>query len=106
MKKSTEVPEQSYLSTKELDSLVRMNTELLSELWTLKDRVILLEHLLTEADILSPDQIDHLQPSTELEDKLRAERDQLVARVIGAGHRRELSISEIKGLNRKQRSDD
>lgn len=94
--KTTKLPEKSYLGSKELDSLARMQTELLSELWILRDRVTILEQLLTDADILVPDQIDNHVPTETLEERLKLDRDQMVARVVGAGHRTELSIDSIK----------
>lgn len=41
-------PERPYLGQKELDDLMRMNSELLAELWILRDRVTVLEHMLQE----------------------------------------------------------
>ena len=35
-------PERPYLGQKELDDLMRMNSELLAELWILRDRVTVL----------------------------------------------------------------
>ena len=94
--KSTKLPEKSYLGSREIDALARMQTELLSELWILRDRVTVLEHLLEQADVLQPDQIDDFTPPTELEAKLLSERDKLVARVVGAGQRTEISVEAIK----------
>ena len=36
-------PERPYLGQKELDDVMRMNTELLAELWILRDRVTALQ---------------------------------------------------------------
>ena len=78
-------------------------TELLSELWILRDRVLILEHLLSEAGILPPGQLDEYVPSDELSRKLDAERDQFVARVAGAGHRRHLALDSLKAQAAKER---
>lgn len=98
--KSTKRPESSYLQNKELDSIALMQTEIMSELWILRDRVIILEHLLTKADILLPDQIDNFEPSKSLEKKLQHERDKYVARVLDVGFRQELSVEKIKAIKK------
>lgn len=99
MARTTKLPDRSYLSTRELDAITRTQTEMLSELWILRDRVLVLEHLLEQANILPPEAIDNLDPPPQLTEKLNQDRDALVARVAGAGHRQELDLAEL----RKQR---
>jgi hypothetical protein len=96
MASTTQLPDRSYLSSKELDTIVRTQTELLSELWILRDRVQVLEHLLEKANVLKPDAIDEFEPPPELTDKLQQDRDALVARVAGAGHRKRLDLEQLK----------
>ncbi|MFK8053386.1 MAG: hypothetical protein AB8F65_10480 [Woeseiaceae bacterium] len=96
MARDTKLPDETYFSAKEIDALARMNTELLSELWILRDRVLVLEHLLSESGVIEVDAIDQHQPSEALTEKLLADRDGLVARVVGAPHRTSLSVDEIK----------
>ncbi|MEO0574836.1 MAG: hypothetical protein AAF004_05185 [Pseudomonadota bacterium] len=96
MARDTKLPERTYFSSEEVDALARFNTELLSELWILRDRVLVLEHLLGESGVIDPDAIDHYEPSEALSQKLLEDRDGLVARVVGAAHRTELSVDEIK----------
>lgn len=96
MARTTELPDRSYLSTKELDAIVRSQTELLSELWILRDRVLVLEHLLEQANILPPEAIDNLELPQDLADKLQQDRDTLVARVAGAGHRDRLDLEKLQ----------
>lgn len=67
-----------------IDALVRMNTELLSELWIMRDRMMVLEHLLEKKSGLSRQEIDDFEPPPDLEAELLAERDALVRRVVGA----------------------
>ena len=105
MTRTTERPERPNLSSRELESLALTNTELLSELWILRDRVLVLEHLLTEAGILEPDQINQYAPPEGLTAKLDTDRDQLVARVVGAGHRRSISIEALQAEAAKSRGD-
>lgn len=96
MTRTTETPDQPNLSSQEADALGRTQAELLSELWILRDRVLVLEHLLTEAGILKDNQIDDYAPPEELTATLDKDRDALVARVIGAGHRQVLSVEALK----------
>lgn len=91
----TKLPDTSYFSSAELDAFARIQTELLSELWVLRDRVMVLESLLEQHGVLKRDQIDHHQPSVELEQKLKSERDKMVTRVLNAGQRKELKVEEI-----------
>ena len=95
MAQDTRIPERSYLGSNDLDALARFNTELLSELWILRDRVRVLEHLLTQADVIAADAVDRFEPPEDLSAALLKERDELVARVAGAAHREELSVDEI-----------
>jgi hypothetical protein len=93
--RTTEKPEQPNLSSEELEILATNQTELLSELWILRDRVRCLEHILIESGLLNQS-IDDFQPSPEFVAELDAERDEFVARVAGAGHRRRIDIEELK----------
>ena len=92
-----------YLAGDDLERVARMQTELLSELWILRDRVQILEHLLAEAGVVAPDAIDSFQPDAAFDEQLRADRDALVGRVIGAGRHRPLDLDEIR---RRARPDD
>jgi hypothetical protein len=75
----------TYLSgDARLDDLARMVLELTSEVWVLKDRALVLEHLLAAKGTLAEDEIDAFQPAAELAAALRREREALVARVLGA----------------------
>jgi hypothetical protein len=73
-----------YLGSDRLDDLARMLIELTSELWILKDRTLVLEHLLASNGILAPDAIDSYQPTGDLSQTLLAERKALLERVMGA----------------------
>ena len=101
MTRTTQRPAQPNLSTDETEVLGLTQTELLSELWILRDRVLVLEHLLAEAGILEPNAIDDYAPEGELAAKLDADRDALVARVIGAGHRQSFSVDSLKAEAKK-----
>ena len=87
-----------------MESLAATQTEMLSELWILRDRVLVLEHLLAEAGILKQGQLDEYAPPEDLAKKLDAERDVFVARVIGAGHRKSFSVESLKAQAAKVRA--
>lgn len=74
----------AYTNDEKYDALVRMNTELLSELWIMRDRMMVLEHLLEKKFGLSKQEITDFDPPPELEAELLAERDALIRRVVGA----------------------
>lgn len=94
--KTTDTPARPYLSSKELDAIARTQTELVSELWILRDRVRVLERLLEQAGVLKPGAIDDFDPPEEMDEALRRERDDMVSRVIGAGHRDGLDLEELR----------
>lgn len=78
-------PRPSYLEgAQRLDDITRMVLELTSELWILKDRTLVLEHLLASRNLLAQDEIAAFQPTAELAAQLRREREAMVARVLGA----------------------
>ena len=80
----TKPPVRPLTGDENLDRLLRMNTELLSELWILRDRVMVLEKILGEKGLLDANAIDDYAPSQEFGEVLQDERDQLVRRVAGA----------------------
>ncbi|MEM9533747.1 MAG: hypothetical protein AAGA23_22700 [Pseudomonadota bacterium] len=96
MARDTKRPDKPYFGQQSLDDLVRMHTETLSELWILRDRVLVLEHLLEQAGVIPPNAVSTLEPDDSLTEKLKADRDAMVARVVGAAHRKSLDLEEIK----------
>lgn len=80
----TKPPTRPLTGDESLDRLLRMNTELLSELWILRDRVMVLEQILEEKGLLDAKAIDDYAPSPEFGKALQDERDRLVRRVAGA----------------------
>jgi hypothetical protein len=81
---TVERPARPYLGQRELDDLMRMNSELLAELWILRDRVTVLEHLLEEKRVLALREISDYVPGEALAAELAREREALVQRVAGA----------------------
>ncbi len=86
MSRTVDRPERPYLGQMELDDVVRMNTELLAELWILRDRVTVLEHLLEQKQVIERKTLSDFMPDGELAKELERERNALVARVAGAPH--------------------
>ncbi len=84
--RTVERPARPYLAQKELDDVVRMNTELLAELWILRDRVTVLEHMLEQRKVIDRTALADFVPDGELAKELERERNALVARVAGAPH--------------------
>ena len=80
----TKPPTRALTGDESLDRLLRMNTELLSELWILRDRVMVLEKILEEKGLLDARAIDDYEPSPEFGEVLQNERDGMVRRVTGA----------------------
>ncbi len=80
----TKPPVRPLTGDENLDRLLRMNTELLSELWILRDRVLVLEKILEDKGLFDAEAIENYAPSGEFADKLQDERDRMVRRVTGA----------------------
>ncbi|SEF59939.1 hypothetical protein SAMN04489712_101549 [Thermomonospora echinospora] len=78
----TDVPR--YLESERLDEITRMLTELASEVWILRDRTLVLEHLLRERGCLDEGAVEALRPTGELLARLGEERGAFVSRVFGA----------------------
>ena len=96
MNRTVKRPERPYLGQRELDDVMRVNTELLAELWILRDRVMVLEHLLEQKGVLAPRAVTDFVPQGEFAETLTGERDALVERVIGAPHRDTYDVATLK----------
>jgi hypothetical protein len=76
-------PKKPYTGDELIDNLVRMNAELLSELWILRDRVTILEHMLQEKGVVDRAALNDYVPAGPLAEELQRQRDELVRKVIG-----------------------
>lgn len=74
----------TYLGDARLDDVARMVFELTSELWVLRDRVLVLEDQLVSSGALAAGSVDTAVPGEALAERLAAGRKQIVARVYGA----------------------
>ena len=77
----------TYLGSERADDLARMITELASEVWVLRDRLTIMEHVLEKNGALTRQTLDNYVPDAELADELAAARKELIERVLGAGSR-------------------
>jgi hypothetical protein len=86
MARTVDRPDRPQLESRQLDDLMRVNSELLAELWILRDRVTVLEHLLAAKGLVERQAIADFQPTGALAEELARERAALVKRVMGAPH--------------------
>jgi hypothetical protein len=70
------------LTTDDIDNLGQAILTLTEELWIMKDRQKILEAALSDAGIIAPQALDRFEPDGELAESLRADRQQLVERVL------------------------
>jgi hypothetical protein len=73
-----------YFDNEVVDHLVTVVLELGAELWVLRDRQAHTEELLAARGIDLSGELDKGRPSEALQAKLKAEREQMIARVYGA----------------------
>jgi hypothetical protein len=72
------------LQPEDIDRLGDALIALTQEVWVLRDRQQVLETLLAEAGVLSPQAVESFQPDAELSAALDADRQQLINAVLGA----------------------
>ena len=75
---------ENYLEPTDVDALARMLNALLTEHWIMRDRLAILEQLLTEGKVIQVDAIDRYTPQAEFAENLEALRDTVFANVLGA----------------------
>ncbi len=76
-------PRQTLLRPTDVDHLARQHTQLMAEVWILRDRIKLLESVLERSGLLTPGQLDTMVPDGELKLALQQDRDAFVERVVG-----------------------
>ena len=96
-----DAPKQPYTGDEMMDNLIRMNTELMSELWVLRDRVTILEHMLQEKGTISRKALDDFVPTGELAKELVRERDVLVEKVVGGAWMQGFSVESLVAKAKK-----
>jgi len=96
-----DAPKQPYMGDAVTDTLIRMNTELLSELWILRDRVTILEHMLEQKGAINRKALDDFVPTGELAKELVRERDAMVEKVVGGAWTQGFSVDSLVAKARK-----
>ncbi len=90
-----DAPKQPYMGDAMLDTLIRMNTELMSELWILRDRVTVLEHMLEQKGVVDRKAMDDFVPTGDLAKELLRERDAMVEKVVGGAWTQGFSVNSL-----------
>jgi hypothetical protein len=72
------------LRPEDIDRLGQALITLTKELWVIKDRVRVLETVLADAGVVTPDAVDTFQPDEALQEVLDKDRAQLIEQVLGA----------------------
>lgn len=88
-----------YLSIDDVDQLARQNTQLMAELWIVKDRLAVLENLLVEKGVLAAEEAD-APPDDALGEKLDRERERYIKRIVGLPPQ-ERTVEALKTLGSK-----
>ncbi len=86
----------SYIGSEALDHLARMNVELLSELWIMRDRMAILERLLADKGVVADGAVDNFIPDATFTERLERLRTLVVENVIGAPYRHELTVTQLQ----------
>lgn len=72
-----------YLAADDVDRLARQNTQLMAELWIVKDRLAVLERLLADKGLLAAGEVDDTVPESDLAAQLDRERERFIRRIQG-----------------------
>jgi hypothetical protein len=77
-------PEPAFFDNPAIDNLIAVTLELGAELWVQRERMRIVEKLLAEKGVVTPELIEQYQPGAEELARSRAERDAFVNRIFGA----------------------
>ena len=88
-----------YLRDDDVDQLARQNTQLMTELWIVKDRLAVLEAMLAEKGLIDRERIDNSVPEGELAEELDRERGRFIRRIDGLPPE-ERTLDKLKALGR------
>jgi hypothetical protein len=83
-------PGRPYLGDERFDQLARMMFQLLSEVWVMRDRMVVMEELLQRKKVMSAARLDAL-------------RQQMVEAVLGAPQRNDETIASLVEKGRAAR---
>ena len=77
-------PEPAFFDNPAINNLIAVTLELGAELWVQRERMRVVEALLAEKGMVTPELIEKYQPSEAEAARWRAEREAFVSRVYGA----------------------
>lgn len=77
-------PEPAFFDNPAIDNLIAVVLELGAELWVQRERTRVIEALLAQKGVVTPELIEQYVPSAEEVARAKAERDAFVSRVYGA----------------------
>lgn len=75
----------AFFSDPEIDRMLARNARFMAEHWALKERLLTIEALLSERNILTAEDIDSYEPSAEQEADWDQQRDQFISAVMESG---------------------
>lgn len=91
-----------YLGAESVTDVARMVMALMSEVWIMRDRQIVTEHLLETKGSITRQDIDDFVPAGDLAEQIKAERERFARLVAGAPisgtHRTVAQILERAGM--------
>ena len=76
-------PQPAFFDNPVIDNLIAVTLELGAELWVQRERMRIVERLLAEKGMVTPELIEAYTPSPEEAERSKAERDAFVQRVFG-----------------------
>jgi hypothetical protein len=76
-------PQPAIFDNPAIDNLIAVTLELGAELWVQRERMRIIERLLADKGVVTPELIEQYTPSPEESERSRAERDAFVQRVFG-----------------------
>lgn len=76
--------DEDYLDANSTTDVARIVMALASEVWVMRDRQIIIEHLMEKHGSVSSEQIDNFVPNPELAEKIQRERERFITLVAGA----------------------
>lgn len=96
-------PRKPYLADERFDQLARMMFQLLSEVWVMRDRMVVMEELLRRKGVTSSAELDGFVPDAELDRRLESLRNEMVETVLGAPLRSEETVATLVARGRAAR---
>jgi hypothetical protein len=96
-------PRKPYLADERIDQLARMMFQLLSEVWIMRDRMVLMEEMLRRKGVTSSAELDAVVPDPALEQRLEALRNEMVEAVLGAPLRSQETVETLVARGRAAR---